>query len=250
VRLILLINYTEEVLYSTFYSAPIDIWAVGCIMAELYTFRPLFPGNSEIDEIFKICSVLGTPDSREWPEGFKLAAGMNFKFPQFSATPLATLIPNASKEAIALMTDMLRWNPSKRPSAQQSLRYPYFQTGTNKQPNGHIMEQTLQRSYARKSGLLPHHQHDGSDDGEEIVVDLKGKAGRSRRSSSFGGGSALPKIRMGSGGGGYGKSPVPPGPGFSKQQLYSERSSPVDRGRSPSAGPSAGRVDWKAKYLK
>jgi hypothetical protein len=31
-------------------------------MAELYTFRPLFPGNSEIDEIFKICSVLGTPD--------------------------------------------------------------------------------------------------------------------------------------------------------------------------------------------
>ena len=93
-------------------------------------------------------------------------------------------------------------------------------------------------------------QHDGSDDGEEIVVDLKGKAGRSRRSSSFGGGSALPKIRMGSGGGGYGKSPVPPGPGFSKQQLYSERSSPVDRGRSPSAGPSAGRVDWKAKYLK
>ena len=159
-----------------------------------------------------------------------------------------------------------RWNPSKRPSAQQSLRYPYFQTGTNKQPNGHIMEQTLQRSYARKSGLLPHHQvlqnmpflvsindfclqHDVSDDGEEIVVDLKGKAGRSRRSSSFGGGSALPKIRMGSGGGGYGKSPVPPGPGLSKQ-LYSERSSPVDRGRSPSAGPSAGRVDWKAKYLK
>jgi serine/threonine protein kinase len=49
-------------LHSTTYSSPIDIWAVGCIMAELYTFRPLFPGNSEIDEIFKICSVLGTPD--------------------------------------------------------------------------------------------------------------------------------------------------------------------------------------------
>ena len=70
--------------------------------------RPLFPGNSEIDEIFKICSVLGTPDSREWPEGHKLAASMNFKFPQFSATPLASIIPTASKEAVALMTDMLR----------------------------------------------------------------------------------------------------------------------------------------------
>ena len=43
--------------------------------------------------------VIGTPDKREWPEGFKLAAAMNFKFPQFSATPLSTLIPNASPEA-------------------------------------------------------------------------------------------------------------------------------------------------------
>merc|ERR550532_1050547 len=117
----------EVLLRSTMYSAPIAIWAVGCIMVELYTFRPLSPGNSEIDEIFKICSVIGTPDKKEWPEGFKLAAGMNFKFPQFSATPLSTLIPNASPEANALMTDMLRWNPAKRPSAQQALRYPYFQ---------------------------------------------------------------------------------------------------------------------------
>lgn len=43
------------------YSSPIDVWAVGSIMAELYTFRPLFPGTSEVDEIFKICQVLGTP---------------------------------------------------------------------------------------------------------------------------------------------------------------------------------------------
>lgn len=51
----------EVLLRSTNYSSPIDIWAVGCIMAELYTLRPLFPGSSEVDEIFKICAVLGTP---------------------------------------------------------------------------------------------------------------------------------------------------------------------------------------------
>lgn len=50
----------EVLLRSPVYSSPIDIWAVGCIMAELYTLRPLFPGNSEVDEIFKICQVLGT----------------------------------------------------------------------------------------------------------------------------------------------------------------------------------------------
>lgn len=52
----------EVLLHSINYNTPIDLWAVGCIMAELYTFRPLFPGTSEIDQIFKICSVLGTPE--------------------------------------------------------------------------------------------------------------------------------------------------------------------------------------------
>lgn len=47
-------------LRSSNYSSAIDLWAVGCIMAEVYTLRPLFPGNSEVDEIFKICQVLGT----------------------------------------------------------------------------------------------------------------------------------------------------------------------------------------------
>jgi serine/threonine protein kinase len=92
------------------------------VKSQNINFRPLFPGNSEIDEIFKICSILGTPDKREWSEGFKLAAAMNFKFPQFTATPLASIIPTASKEAVTLMTDMMRWNPAKRPSAQQALR--------------------------------------------------------------------------------------------------------------------------------
>uniref|UniRef100_A0A8D8M6Z6 Serine/threonine-protein kinase MAK n=1 Tax=Cacopsylla melanoneura TaxID=428564 RepID=A0A8D8M6Z6_9HEMI len=112
----------EVLLHSTAYSAPIDLWAVGCIMAELYTFRPLFPGNSEIDQIFKICAILGTPDKRDWPEGYTLASNMNFKFPQFRRVPLSTLIPHATGDAINLMESMLAYNPSKRPTAQQSLR--------------------------------------------------------------------------------------------------------------------------------
>lgn len=51
----------EVLLRSTSYTSPIDQWAVGCIMAELYTLRPLFPGSSEVDTMFKICQVLGTP---------------------------------------------------------------------------------------------------------------------------------------------------------------------------------------------
>ncbi|NXT01232.1 MAK kinase, partial [Jacana jacana] len=119
----------EVLLRSSIYSSPIDMWAVGSIMAELYTLRPLFPGTSEVDEIFKICQVLGTPKKSEWPEGYHLASAMNFRFPQCVPISLKTLIPNASNEAIQLMSDMLNWNPKKRPTASQALKYPYFQVG-------------------------------------------------------------------------------------------------------------------------
>ncbi|XP_053467389.1 serine/threonine-protein kinase MAK isoform X3 [Ictalurus furcatus] len=110
----------EVLLRSSVYSSPIDMWAVGCIMAELYTLRPLFPGNSEVDELFKICQVLGTVKKTDWLEGHQLAAAMNFRFPQCVPTPLKTLIPNASNEALTLMKDLLYWNPKKRPTAVQS----------------------------------------------------------------------------------------------------------------------------------
>ncbi|CAG5896437.1 unnamed protein product [Menidia menidia] len=119
----------EVLLKSTSYSSPIDIWAVGCIMAELYTLRPLFPGNSEVDEIFKICQVLGTLKKIDWPEGFGLAASMNFRFPKCAPASLRSLIPNASNEAITLMRGMLQWDPEKRPSAAQALKHPYFRVG-------------------------------------------------------------------------------------------------------------------------
>ncbi|KFZ69469.1 Serine/threonine-protein kinase MAK, partial [Podiceps cristatus] len=119
----------EVLLRSSIYSSPIDMWAVGSIMAELYTLRPLFPGTSEVDEIFKICQVLGTPKKSDWPEGYHLASAMSFRFPQCVPISLKTLIPNASNEAIQLMSDMLNWNPKKRPTASQALKYPYFQVG-------------------------------------------------------------------------------------------------------------------------
>ncbi|NWW92682.1 MAK kinase, partial [Rhynochetos jubatus] len=119
----------EVLLRSSIYSSPIDMWAVGSIMAELYTLRPLFPGTSEIDEIFKICQVLGTPKKSDWPEGHHLASAMNFHFPECVPMSLKTLIPNASNDAILMMSDMLNWNPKKRPTASQALKYPYFQVG-------------------------------------------------------------------------------------------------------------------------
>ena len=114
-------------LRATNYSSPLDVFAMGCIMAELLTLRPLFPGSSEADQIYKICSVLGSPTMRTWPEGVKLAAAVNFRLPQFVPTPLAQLIPNASPEALQVLTDCLKWDPDQRPTCSQVLQYPFFQ---------------------------------------------------------------------------------------------------------------------------
>eukprot|EP00928_Gymnodinium_smaydae_P080621 TRINITY_DN64287_c0_g1_i1.p1 TRINITY_DN64287_c0_g1~~TRINITY_DN64287_c0_g1_i1.p1 ORF type:complete len:461 (+),score=94.12 TRINITY_DN64287_c0_g1_i1:83-1465(+) len=120
----------EVLLRNPTYNSPIDIWACGCIMAELYTLRPLFPGSSESDELYKICSVLGTPTQAQWQEGQKLANQIGFRFPQFVPTKLETLIPQAGPDGIAVMLWMMQWDPHKRPSTSKSLQHDFFQTGS------------------------------------------------------------------------------------------------------------------------
>ena len=124
----------EVLLRATNYSSPIDVFACGCMLAEMLTLRPLFPGSSEADQIYKICSVLGSPTMRSWPEGMKLASAMNFRFPQFTATPLNQLVPNASEEALQVLTDCLRFDPSQRPTCAQLLQYPFFQVNAQLPP--------------------------------------------------------------------------------------------------------------------
>ena len=150
----------EVLLRSPIYSAPIDMFAIGAIMAELYTLRPLFPGSSEADEIYKICSVLGTPTATTWPEGLKLASAMNFRFPTFSATSFKKLIPHAGPEALDLIQQMCHWDPTRRPTAVQALQHPYFQVGgkvpvvpTNHgvsaaRPRTHAVEESSPKAHA------------------------------------------------------------------------------------------------------
>jgi serine/threonine protein kinase len=55
------------------YDSKIDMFAIGCIMAELYTLMPLFPGSSELDQLRKITQILGTPEEHVWPDGYRLS---------------------------------------------------------------------------------------------------------------------------------------------------------------------------------
>ncbi|KAK6027609.1 hypothetical protein OSTOST_06359 [Ostertagia ostertagi] len=139
----------EILLRSTSYNSPIDIWALGCIMAELYMLRPLFPGTSELDQLFKNVTIFGTPSKEDWPEGYQLATAMNFRFPQAPPAPMETIVNTAGKDGMKLMMDMMMWNPEKRPNAAQSLKYKYFQV--NEKLGAPVMSQPAPGSVRKTS---------------------------------------------------------------------------------------------------
>ncbi|KAL3635810.1 hypothetical protein CASFOL_020357 [Castilleja foliolosa] len=119
----------EVLLQSPMYGPPVDMWAMGAIMAELFTLRPLFPGSSEADQIYKICCVIGSPTRRsEWTEGLELASAINYQFPWVAGVNLSSLVPGVSEDAINLIKSLCSWNPNKRPTALEALQHPFFQS--------------------------------------------------------------------------------------------------------------------------
>ena len=117
----------ECILKSTNYNSPIDIWAVGCIMAEMYLHpQPLFCGSNEKEVLFRICSVLGTPTHDIWNDGIRQANIVGIKFPTCPGNDLEKIIPEASPEAIDMMKSMIKWDPNKRATAKNLLNHPFF----------------------------------------------------------------------------------------------------------------------------
>ncbi|XP_033219949.1 cyclin-dependent kinase 4-like [Belonocnema kinseyi] len=112
-----------EVLLGCPYATPVDIWSVGCILAELNRSSPLFPGTSEGDQLDRIFRVIGTPRRHEWPEDVSLSWAA---FPQRTATPLRSVIPNLNNHCADLIKSMLSFKPQNRLTAAQSLKHPYF----------------------------------------------------------------------------------------------------------------------------
>jgi serine/threonine protein kinase len=81
----------EILLGQRVYSTPVDIWSAGCIFAEMITGIPLIPGDSEIDQIFKIFKITGTPNEATWPGVMELP-DMKQKFPMFKPEDLRNCV--------------------------------------------------------------------------------------------------------------------------------------------------------------
>ncbi|KAK9507089.1 hypothetical protein O3M35_008905 [Rhynocoris fuscipes] len=115
----------EVLLGATRYSCPVDIWSIACIFAEMATRKPLFQGDSEIDQLFRIFRVLTTPDETIWP-GVSLLPDYKTSFPNWMNYNLETQVKNIDKDGIDLLKKMLIYNPIARISAKDAVTHPYF----------------------------------------------------------------------------------------------------------------------------
>ncbi|KAH1050162.1 hypothetical protein AAZX31_08G076200 [Glycine max] len=115
----------EILLGSHHYSTPVDIWSVGCIFAEMVNQRPLFPGDSEIDELFKIFRIMGTPNEDTWP-GVTSLPDFKSAFPKWQPKDLKIVVPNLKPAGLDLLSSMLYLDPSKRITARSALEHEYF----------------------------------------------------------------------------------------------------------------------------
>ncbi|ESQ27811.1 hypothetical protein EUTSA_v10018665mg [Eutrema salsugineum] len=106
------------------YGAAVDVWAAGCIFAELLLRRPFLQGNSDIDQLSKIFATFGTPKADQWPDMLCLPDYVEYQF--VSAPSLRSLFPTVSEDALDLLSKMFAYDPKSRISIQQALQHRYF----------------------------------------------------------------------------------------------------------------------------
>jgi serine/threonine protein kinase len=118
----------ELVFDVTFYTCAIDAWSVGCVMAELLLGKPLFPGDSGVDQLIEIVKVLGTPSPAQIksmnPDHPTLTG--TFTFPEIKPLPWKKVFRRCTSNAVDLVSSMLMYDPRKRIDPFVALTHPFF----------------------------------------------------------------------------------------------------------------------------
>lgn len=115
----------EVLLGTKFYTTSVDIWSIGCIFAEMLKGRALFPGDSEIDQLFRIFRTMGTPDEISWP-GVSQLPDYKPTFPKWTGSDFKEMFPKLEKDGMDLLLDLMTYDPAKRISAKKALHHKYF----------------------------------------------------------------------------------------------------------------------------
>lgn len=125
----------DVLLGSRTYSTSIDMWSAGCILAEMFTGRPLFAGSSNDDQLQRIFKIMGTPTPRTWPN---IQALPNYKadFPEYPPQDMRAIVPQIDPVGLDLLLALLQLVPDNRVSASHALQHPWF-AEYSEYPQGH-----------------------------------------------------------------------------------------------------------------
>lgn len=116
-----------ELLYGArYYTSAIDMWSVGCIFGELLNKSPLFPGETDIEQLAIVLKYLGSPTSVTWPELNTLPDYNKITFPYHKGITWENIIEDVEPEAVDLISKILIYNSSKRLTATEALHHLYF----------------------------------------------------------------------------------------------------------------------------
>lgn len=129
----------EVLLRAGEYSAPVDMWAVGAMAVEIATLKPLFPGGNEVDQVWRVCEIMGSPGNwysksgaklggGEWRDGSRLAQKLGFTFPKMAPHSMESILqaPQWPASLSHFVTWCLMWDPKNRPTSTQALNHEYF----------------------------------------------------------------------------------------------------------------------------
>lgn len=118
------------------YGTGVDMWAVGCMLAELLLRVPFLPGDSDLDQLSRIFQVLGTPTEKDWPNIKALPDFIQFK--SFPGTPLKEIFIAASDDLLAVLAEMLKMDPIQRCTSTQALKMEYFSNKPGPTPGSQL----------------------------------------------------------------------------------------------------------------
>lgn len=117
----------ECLLTDGYYGPEMDLWGAGCVMFEITSLYPLFPGSNEVDQINRIHKVLGTPSAESLAKfRAKGASHISFDFPPQKGIGIPQLIPQASPDSVDLIVKLLKYDATERITAREAMRHPYF----------------------------------------------------------------------------------------------------------------------------
>ncbi|KAH7126828.1 kinase-like domain-containing protein [Dendryphion nanum] len=141
----------DVLLGSRTYNTSIDIWSAGCIMAEMYTGRPLFPGTTNEDQLQKIFRLMGTPSERSWP-GISQFPEYKGNFTVYATQDLRMILPQVDTVGLNLLNGMLQLRPEMRISASAALLHPWFNDLPQVQQQQQQQQQQAQNQPSQSGG--------------------------------------------------------------------------------------------------